>query len=282
MQFISVLNFIQHNPWIYTVVSAFITVILVFIQDKIKNKFKNPSRNKRIRSGALTFIISVILEVILYAYATFFPYQEENIIYNGNLKLSFYNGAVSFRDAEDYEIICENDVVNIQHYSYLDDPISPIVYITITDLNGTIIKEVKSESLSECIIPLEYGDYILTASCDNYVDYKVEISLRSDNKKANIWRHNIHLIPDLIISKDLRVQVADSNGNPLSNTKVEFGYIGYQLLNTTDNDGFLTFNFTLTKGEYAVYLPEKKLSGRFVVNELTEDNQTIKVLLMPT
>ena len=279
----NLMKYIQHNPWAYIAISALVSVFLTLIKDNsIKKVNSNPARERR-KKNFWTFLISFAVEMGLLTVSIFYPYvdDEEMITPDGNLKLSFFNGAFSYRTSEDPEFNDENDIVNPQNYAYLNRPVSPVVYITIADLNGVIITETKSEYVSECIIPLKYGDYILTTSCDNHIDHTTEISLRPDNKKANVWNHKVYLIPDLLIARDVRVQVADSNGNPLPNTKVEIGCSGHMLVDKTDSNGFLCYKFTLTKGEYDILLSDQDLLGHFVINESTSDNQVFTVLLMP-
>lgn len=199
--------------------------------------------------------------------------------YSNYLKLSFYNGKFSYRTYTNQIFYNENDVITESDKAYFSDPITPLVYITIIDNLNQVIYEDKSEHLNSCLIPIDYGTYTLFASCENYRKYTITITLTPDNKKTNYWQHNIFFIPDEYIATDLKIQVLDKNGVPLNNCEVSIGYTGFTLTETIDETGIINELFTLTKGEYIVYIDNLNLTGRFYVNELTNNESLILVKL---
>ncbi len=199
--------------------------------------------------------------------------------HSGNLKLSFFNGRFSYRTPGGGSIYNENDVVTESERSYFSDSIAPLVYITIIDDKNSVVFDGKSEHLNSCLIQIDYGTYTLIASCDNYKKYTTTITLTPDNKKVNVWQHDIYFIPDEYVASDLKIQVIDKDGALLTNCEVSIGYTGFALIETVDETGIINELFTLSKGEYLVYIESLDLYGSFYVNESTDSDSLIVVKL---
>lgn len=196
---------------------------------------------------------------------------------DGILKLSFYNGRFSYHSSQEDIFYSGNDIIEQSNCAYFADPILPTVYITIIDSNGDIYDK-KSEHTKECTIPLKYGDYSIQVSGDGYKKYCVDVSLRPDNKISNVWNHDVYLIPDQFVVHDLKIQVIDSNHIVCSSQEVSIGYSGYSLYCETDENGYIKYLFTLSKGDYHVGLENGQRTW-FSINEANIDNGEITVFL---
>lgn len=196
---------------------------------------------------------------------------------DGILKLSFYNGRFSYRSTNEENVYLDNDIIEQRNCSYFNDSIAPTVYITIIDSNGEIY-DIKSEHTKECTIPLKYGDYSIQVSGDGYQSYTVDVSLCPDNKKSDVWNHNVYLIPDQFVVHDLKIQVIDSNNVVCSSQKIFIGYSGYSLYGETDENGYIKYMFTLSKGDYLVGL-ENHQGTWFTINEANIDESEITIFL---
>lgn len=133
--------------------------------------------------------------------------------------------------------------------------------------------------MNSYLIGLPYGTYKLIASCDNYQKYIATITLSTENKISDVWRHRIFFLPDTYIANDIKVQVQSNDGIPYSNIEVSINARGYSLNETVDENGVIDELFVLAKGEYLVYISGEGLRGRFVVNESTSDESIIVVTL---
>lgn len=289
-----VLVFIQHNALVYIVavslISGIIATILYYIQNHVDNKktrYCTKSRTSKKNKTSIThfmstFTICFFAGLIPLALSIIYPYKDSATpISNpdGYLKLLFYDGSFGYRDYANQEHYSENDIVNPTYWAHFDDQISPLVYITISDQDGKSILDVKSEHVEEYLIGLKYGTYILNASCENYISYTVEITLTPDNKMVDTWEHNIYFIPDTYIATDIAIRLVDTQGNPYSSLEASIGIPGYILNEQTDEKGFFRSKFTLAKGEYLISISNEDLYGRFTINELIKDTQTIEVTL---
>jgi hypothetical protein len=276
------LNFIQHNKWIYiiavSIVSGFIATGLYYLQEVVDEKnlkgtnpLQIPHRSVKCKSRhfLITFIICFATGFIPLVISIIYPYIDKpNTITNadGYLKLSFFNGSFAYRNFEGQEHYNDNDIVNPTYYAFFSEAISPLTYITITDQAGGVVYDGKSEHVSECLIGLNYGEYIIDASCDNFKKYTAEVSLTPENKKTNTWKHNIYFIPDTVLVKDIKIQLVNSEGIPYSYIDASIGYQGYTLSEKVDENGFFSNKFTLSKGEYLVSLDNQDLYAIFIIN----------------
>lgn len=198
---------------------------------------------------------------------------------DGILKLSFYNGRFSYRRSKEEinYLNFNNDIIEQSNCSYLNESTSPTVYITIIDSNGEIY-DTKSEHTKECTIPLKYGDYSIQISGDGYQNYTVDVSLRPDNKKSDVWNHAVYLIPNQFMVHDLKIQVIDSDHAVCSSQTIFIGYSGYTLTCETDENGYIEYMFTLSKGDYIVGL-ENRQGTWFSINEANIDENEITIFL---
>lgn len=203
--------------------------------------------------------------------------QSEN--YDGKLKLFFWDGKFAYQHWDGGFYIDESDVVEKRNFGYLEEVISPVVYITVQDENGNVIHDISSEHMESCLIDMCYGRYILFVSADNYNKYVAELLLTPENKNVGIWEHNIYFIPETVYAKNIKVQLVDSNYNFYGDYEASIGFQGHSLSQAIDNQGFFELSFFLSKGEYIVAIKELDLHGRFVINELTQDESTIQVIV---
>jgi uncharacterized GH25 family protein len=100
-----------------------------------------------------------------------------------------------------------------------------------------------------------------------------EVAERS-SKNANLPTGDIE-----IIATDLKIQIIDKEGNPLSNCEIEIGYTGLTLSTTVNETGIINQLFTLSKGEYIIILSSTDSYAKFYINESTEDESLIVVQL---
>lgn len=288
------LSFIQHNKLLYLLCVAIflgiVSLILNEVQRKADKNKKNaenqPWKNKSSSIGKyifLTFCLCFLAALVPLAVSMYYPFVETSDVVadepDGYIKLSFYDGRFAYRNYIGQEVYDENDVNSPSDRSYFEDPIAPLAYITIIDASNQVIYDDRSEHMESCLIGLNYGMYTLIVSCDNYQKYTTTVALTPEEKDANIWQHKIFFLPDTAIATDIRVQVVDQEGTPYSNVEVGIGYPGYSLIEKVDENGMFNELFVLAKGEYLVYIEECDLSGRFVINELTDDGAVVVVTL---
>lgn len=289
-----VLSFIQNNKLLYLFcVAIFLGVVSLILNegqhkaDKNKEKtekqpWKNQASAKR-KHMIITFCLCFLAALIPLAVSMYYPFVEPSDVAaeepDGYIKLSFYDGKFAYRNYVGQEVYDENDVNSPWDRSYFEDPIAPLVYITITDASNQVIYDGRSEHMESCLIGLNYGTYTLIASCDNYQKYTTTVELTPEEKDSNIWQHKIFFVPDTAIATDIRIQVVDQEGIPYSNIAVGIGYPGYSLIEEVDENGMFDELFVLAKGEYLVYIEERNLSGRVVINELTDDGAVVVVTL---
>lgn len=289
-----VLSFIQNNKLLYLFcVAIFLGVVSLILNegqhkaDKNKEKtekqpWKNQASSKR-KHIIITFCLCFLAALIPLAVSMYYPFVETSDVAadepDGYIKLSFYDGKFAYRNYVGQEVYDENDVNSPSDRSYFEDPIAPLVYITIIDASNQVIYDSRSEHMESCLIGLNYGTYTLIASCDNYQKYTTTVELTPEEKDSNIWQHKIFFVPDTAIATDIRIQVVDQEGIPYSNIEVGIGYPGYSLIEEVDENGMFDELFVLAKGEYLVYIEERNLSGRFVINELTDDGAVVVVTL---
>lgn len=268
------LQFVQHHAVLYVVavglISGIVTLIIEYLMKKSKKFFS-------------TFILCFLGALIPLAISVFYPHVPEPVLSisnsDGYLKLSFFNGKFAFRNSEGMKVHVEDDVCSPVEKAYLSDSIAPLVYITILDSNDQVIYDDCSEHMESCLIGVNYGTYKVIASCDGYQKYTTTLLLTPDNKSAEVWLHKIHFIPNLKIASDLKIQVVDESGKPYRNVDVSIGYSVYTLETTLDENGIIDELFTLAEGEYLISIDENNAYGRFVINNLTDDNSTIIVPL---
>lgn len=253
---ISILLIITGVYWIYLIYSP--------------DEKKNSKRQKTI--SAIFSLISVFTGIISCA-AMFIPKPQVD----GYLKLYFYNGNFQYKNKIDTRYINDNDIIKESQSSYIKERINPIVYITILNYNGQKT-EYKSEYVSECLIPINYGDYYIKISSDDYQEYNIELSLNAINKKANLWEQSIPLTSNMITSNNIKVKLVDTENVPLKLHNVFIGYSGYTISSSTDEFGYINELFTLTKGEYLVGL-EGCEGTRFNINEENYNNEEITVMI---
>lgn len=196
---------------------------------------------------------------------------------DGVLKLTFYDGSFSYRSSQSEANFYYDDIIEKGAYSFFYKSISPTVYITIIDSNGEVY-DTKSEYTNEYTIPLKYGNYKIQVSGKGYQNYTVNLSLNYDNKESNVWNHNVYLIPNQFVVHDLKIRVFDSNQTVCSSRAVFIGYNGYTLSCNTDENGYIEFLFTLSKGDYIVGL-ENCPGTHFFVNETYIDESEITIYL---
>ncbi len=279
----NVFYFIQHNKILYIVIVSIIVgivnTILMFLQKKTDRTYEtNKSKKRHIIISLILCILAAAISLLISIYYSY----EESISVNspdGYIKLSFFDGKFAYHNYAGQNVYNSNDIIQISDRSFFDDPVSPIVYITIIDDSNKEVYDSKSEHMDSCLIALNYGTYTLIASCDNYQKYTATITLSPENKIANVWEHKIFFIPDDHLATDVQIQVVSQEGTPFSNCEISIGYPGYTLTDTTDDNGTINELFILAKGEYLVYIDSFNVSGRFFINELTEDKSIITVAL---
>ena len=196
-----------------------------------------------------------------------FKKENQNKNSDGKLKIIFWDGKFAYQHWDGGYYINGSDVVEKSEINYLNEKITPIVYITIQDENGNVVCDTSSEHMESCLIDLCYGRYILSASADNYEKYVIELLLTPENKKSGVWQHNIYFIPESVRAKDIKVQVVDNYSNSYGNYEASIGFQGYSLSQPLDNQGYFEMSFILSKGEYIVSIEELDLHGRFVIND---------------
>ena len=273
----SLLELIQHNKILYIIAVPVVLGLCSTAIFFIKNKVDPPDKHRKIRYFIITLILCVITEFIPLFISVYYPYIDGDN-HDGYLKLSFYDGSFAYHNYIGQEVIYESDVFLFDR-SYFDNAIAPTVYITIMDDTNRIVYDSKSEHMDSCLIDLKYGTYTLIASCDNYQKYNVTLTLTPDNKTSDVWQHRIYFLPDIYIATDIKVQVQNKDGIPYNNIDISIGIPGYSLTETVDEHGVFDELFVLAKGEYLVYISDEGLHGRFVVNELTNDESLIVVTL---
>lgn len=289
-----VLSFIQNNKLLYLFcVAIFLGVVSLILNEgqhkADKNKEKTEKQPWKKQASAkrkhmiITFCLCFLAALIPLAVSMYYPFVEKSDVAadepDGYIKLSFYDGKFAYRNYVGQEVYDENDVNSPSDRSYFEDPIAPLVYITIIDASNQVIYDDRSEHMESCLIGLNYGTYTLIASCDNYQKYTTTVELTPEEKDTNIWQHKIFFVPDTAIATDIRIQVVDQEGISYSNIEVGIGYPGYSLIEEVDENGMFDELFVLAKGEYLVYIEERNLSGRFVINELTDDGAVVVVTL---
>ncbi len=288
------LAFIQRNKLLYLFCVAVFLGIVAMILDEGQYKADKHKESEERRAGKkqasakrknkiITFCLCFLAALTPLAVSMYYPFVETSDVAldepDGYIKLSFYDGKFAYRNYVDQEVYDEDDVNSQSDRSYFEDPIAPLVYITIIDSSGQVIYDDRSEHMESCLIGINYGTYTLIASCDNYQKYTTTVALTPEEKASDVWQHKIFFVPDTEIATDIRVQVVNQEGIPYSNVKVEIGYTGYSLIEEVDENGMFDELFVLAQGEYLVYIEGSDLYGRFVINELTDDGAVIVVTL---
>jgi len=278
-------KWIQHNKLIYCVIVGTILGLLDFLKSKIVQKPEVSSASSATKQKRLKWLIRIIIycifAIIPMLISTYYSFSDDRDSINpdGYIKLNFYDGSFSYHDFAGQNVYNEYDIISPRDRSYFEDSIAPLAYITIVDTSNQVVYDGKSEHVESCLIPLKYGTYTVMVSCDNYQKYQIDVSLSAHNKKADVWTHNVYMIPASHIATDIKIQAVDNSGTPYENSEISIGYPGYRVCTTTDENGIVDSLYILAKGEYLLYIDELGVSGRFVINELTDDNSFISVTL---
>ena len=290
--FIYILKWIQQNKFAYLITVALVIAIVEWCKSFVIARAQKPNSPEDIQPSTVRlgkkkflkqFILFFVTAIIPTAISLYYPFDVDNSSTaspDGYIKLMFFDGKFAYHDFPgQYVYYDENDIVSPLDRSFFSDPIAPLAYITIVDGSGQVVYDGKSEHMESHLIPIKYGEYKIIVSCDNYQKYEVEVSLTPYNKKADTWTHKVNLIPETYIATDVQIQAVNSIGIPYSNFEISIGYPGYTLSTYTDDNGIVYNFYILAKGEYLLHIDEADISGRFVINELTEDYATIVVTL---
>lgn len=244
--------------------------------NEIINNAKNNINTKKKTWKLFSIIILIFIALIsIFVICIFKEKKDKN--FDGELKLIFWDGKFAYHSFAGEKYYSEYDVVNPKEITYLEESITPNAYITIQDEDGDVVWEDTSKYMESCIIDLNYGEYKVTVSADNYKKYVVDVFLGRENKASGIWQHNIYLIPDSARVKDVKVKIIDGENKCLNNYEAQIGFPGVQLSEKLNENGCFESLFTLSEGEYIVIIPELNLHGKFVINDNIKDNETIQV-----
>ncbi len=243
----------------------------------INSKENNINIRKKIwrLSSIITFILIILISILV----IYLIKAREVENFDGKLKLIFFDGKFAYHSFMGEKYYSEYDVVNPKEITYLEESIEPDASVIIQDKDGNVVWEDMIEGMESCIIDLNYGEYKITVSADNYKEYVVNVLLGPENKKSGIWRHNVYLIPESVRVKDVRVKIVDSDNKYLNNCGAQIGFSGVVLSEKLNEKGYFESLFTLSEGEYLVIIQDLNLYGKFVIDKHTKDNEIIEVMV---
>ena len=124
-----------------------------------KEKQGMPIASTKGKHIIITLALCIIAALFSLVVSMYYPYLGEPDAeitdhHDGYIKLLFYDASFAYRNYVGQEFFDDDNISSPLDRFYYDEPIAPIVYITIVNSSNQVVYDGRSEHMESCLIEI--------------------------------------------------------------------------------------------------------------------------------